>query len=132
MKNKIISVLFSACIALSGIAGFASSVQADNNEYSISFYNTQESGHTTPRSKDTSSKVYVHAKSGPALKYIVEGATSNGSWNTRSSPRTVYSGHTAYITNYVYANHETRVRLKLVRTTAGNVFSKGSWSPDPD
>lgn len=132
MKNKIISVLFSACIAFSGIVGFASSVQADSNEYSFSFYNTQESGHTDPHSKDTSKKVYVHAKSGPALKYTVEGATSGGSWHTRSDPRTVYSGHTAYITNYVRANHETRARLKLVRTTAGYVFSKGSWSPDPN
>ncbi len=132
MKIKIVAALFSISIALSGIAGFASSVQADSHEYSFSFYNTQGSDHTDPHSKDTSKKVYVHAKSGPALKYTVEGAVSGGSWHTRSSQVTIYSGHTARIENSVRSHSETRARLELVRTTAGYVFSKGSWIPDPE
>lgn len=132
MKNKIFSALLSITIAISGIAGFASSVQANSNEYSFSFYNTQASDHTDPHSKDTSKKVYVHAKSGPALKYTVEGATSGGSWHTRSSQVTIYSGHTFHITNSVHKNGETRARLQLVRTTSGYVYSKGSWIPDPE
>lgn len=131
MKIKIITVLFSVCIALSGIAGFTLFVQADNTEYSYSFYNTQASDHTTPRSKDTSKKVYVHAKSGPALKYTVEGATATGYWHTRSSQITINSGHTARITNSVKKNGETRARLELVRTTTAYTYSKGSWNPDP-
>lgn len=131
MKNKIITALFSVCIAFSGIAGFASSVHANSNEYSFSFYNTQASDHTTPQTKSSSKKVYVHAKSGPALKYTVEGATSGGSWHTRSSQVTIYSGHTFHITNSVHKNGETRARLQLVRTTTGYVYSHGSWIPDP-
>lgn len=131
MKIKIITALFSVCIALSGIAGFASFVQANSNEYSYSFYNTQASDHTTPRSKDTSKKVYVHAKSGPSLKCTVEGATSSGYWHTRSSQVTMNSQHTYYITNSVHSNGETRARLELVRTTAAYEYSKGSWIPDP-
>jgi hypothetical protein len=131
MKIKIITALFSVCIALSGIAGFASFVQANSNEYSFSFYNTQASDHTTPQTKSSSKKVYVHAKSGPALKYTVEGATATGYWHTRSSQITINSGHTANITNSVHSNGETRARLQLVRTTSGYVYSKGSWIPDP-
>lgn len=131
MKNKIITALFSACIAFSGIAGFASSVQANSNEYSFSFYNTQASDHTDPQSKNSSKKVYVHAKSGPALKYTVEGAVSGGSWHTRSSQVTIYSGHTVHIENSVNSHGENRARLQLVRTTSGYVYSKGSWIPDP-
>lgn len=132
MKNKIISVLFSVCIALSGIAGFASFVQANSNEYSYSFYNTQASDHTTPQTKSSSKKVYVHAKSGPSLKCTVEGATSSGYWHTRSSQVTMISQHTYHITNSVHSNGETRARLELVRTTAAYVYSKGSWIPDPE
>lgn len=132
MKIKIITALFSVCIALSGIAGFASSVHANSNTYTFSFYNTQSSGHTTDQAKDSSKKVYVHASSGPALKYTVEGAVSGGSWHTRSSQVTIYSGHTFHITNSVHKNGETRARLQLVRTTSGYVYSKGSWIPDPE
>lgn len=132
MKTKIITALFSVCIALSGVAGFASFVQADSNEYSYSFYNTQASSHTTPRSKTTSKKVYVHAKSGPSLKCTVEGAVSGGYWHTRSSQVTIISQHTYHITNSVKKNGETRARLELVRTTTAYTYSKGSWIPDPE
>lgn len=131
MKIKIITALFSVCIALSGIAGFASFVQANNTEYSYSFYNTLASDHTTPRSKDTSKKVYVHAKSGPPLKCTVEGATSSGYWHTRSSQVTMISQHTYHITNSVHSHGETRARLELVRTTTAYTYSKGTWNPDP-
>lgn len=131
MKIKIITALFSVCIALSGIAGFTLSVQADSNTYNFSFYNTQSSGHTSAQSKDSSKKVYVHASSGPALKYTVEGAVSGGSWHTRSSQVTIYSGHTVHIENSVKGHGENRARLQLVRTTSGYVYSKGSWIPDP-
>ena len=130
MKTKIITALFSVCIALSGIAGFTLSVQADSNTYNFSFYNTQSSGHTSAQSKDSGKKVYVHASSGPALKYT-EGAVSGGSWHTRSSQVTIYSGHTVHIENSVKGHGENRARLQLVRTTSGYVYSKGSWIPDP-
>ena len=131
MKIKIITALFSVCIDLSGIAGFTLSVQADSNTYNFSFYNTQSSGHTSAKSKDSGKKVYVHASSGPALKYTVEGAVSGGSWHTRSSQVTIYSGHTVHIENSVKGHEENRARLQLVRTTSGYVYSKGSWIPDP-
>ena len=130
MKTKLLSALLSISIALSGVVGVASYVQADNNEYSYSFYNTEPSDHTTPRSKTTDRSVYVYAKSGPTLKYTVEGATSGGLWHTRSLQKKITSGHTARIENSVRDHGETRARLELVRTTTADTYSKGVWNPD--
>ncbi len=132
MKLKLLTAISIFTIALSGVAGVSSSVCAANvTDTNYSFYNINADGYTDPRSKENTTKVYVHPTSGPTLNYTVQGSTApNGSWNNRSNTHSIPAGTYASITNYVRESGETWARLHLQRTTTAYEWTYGVWSPD--
>lgn len=131
MKNKLFAMLCSAAMALSGIAGYVNMARADNDRYEYSFYNGNTQGNSGQEEKATNRKVYIHPVSGPGLKYTVQGRNDGTAWHNRSTQKTIYSGSTVKVTNYVYANNETWARLHYVRTTTAYTNTIGYWNPDP-
>ena len=131
MKKKVISALFSIAIAFSGIAGFASTVSADNDKYSYSFYNGYSSGACAGKAKTSNKKVYVHQMSGPGLKYRVQGSHSGSTWANRSNQVTLYNGYKRRIENTVNDHSEEIARLQFVRTTTAYTNTTGYWNPEP-
>lgn len=129
--KKLIVMLWSVVIALSGIAGYATMTYAGiNDRYSYSFYNGSKQGNTGIDEKATKRRVYVHPTSGPALKYTVQGHNEGSGWNNRSTPKIVYCGSEAKIYNQVYQNNETYVRVHFVRTLTAYTYTRGYWNPD--
>lgn len=130
MKTKIFAVTFVIAIALTGIIGFSTSVKAGNTkDTDYAFYNTNDGGYTEGRTKENSTKVYIHPTSGPALEYTVQGF-GGVSWTDRSNSHIIYNGTQASFTNYVYENSEVYARLHFVRTQLAPVYTHGEWSPD--
>ena len=130
MNNRIIAILFSVVVAVSGITGLFSVVNADNDTYSYTFYNGYSSGNIPGRAKISDDVVYVHQVSGPALKYKVQGSKTGTTWSNRSSQLTLHSGYQAYIENSVYDHKEKKARLHLVRTTTAYTNTNGYWDPN--
>ncbi len=131
MKNKLFAMACSTAMALSGIAGYATMVKADNDRYEYSFYNGNSQGNSGKEEKATNRKVYIHPISGPGLKYTVQGRNDGTSWHNRSTPQIIYSGSKVKVSNDVNANNETWARLHYVRTTTAYTNTNGYWNPDP-
>lgn len=131
MKKKVLAALFSIAIAFCGIAGFTSTVHADNDKYSYSFYNGYSSGASAGKAKTSDKKVYVHQMSGPGLKYRVQGSHSGTTWANRSAQETMYNGYTRKIENSVHSHSEGIARLQFVRITTAPTNTTGYWNPEP-
>ena len=128
MKNKYLSLLATIVIAMSGIAGYSTTVNAANTTTStFSFYNVNTSGNTSARKKTDSSRSYVKTVSGPALKYTIQGYGSSG-WQDCSLTYKVYSGQEIWIYNSVSTNSNARLRYERVSLAYDTTY--GKWSPD--
>lgn len=131
MKKKVLAVLFSIAIIFSGIVGFTSTVLADNDKYSYSFYNGYSSGASAGKAKSTNEKVYIHQTSGPGLKYRVQGSHTGSTWTNRSSQETLYNGYKRRLANEVHQHSEGIARLQFVRITTAPTNTTGFWNPEP-
>jgi len=64
------------------------------------------------------------------MKYTVQG--KNGStWYNRSGSYVIYNGTKASITNTVYANNDSKVRVKFQPVSTAYATASGYWHPDP-
>ena len=130
--KKFTIILWSAVIAFSGIAGYASIVHASHNDrYSYTFYNGYTSGNTAMRAKYTDNVVYINQVSGPSVKYSVQGSKTGATWHSRSYQLTLHSGYHGLIENSVNESGDRKARLHLVRTTKAYTNTIGYWDPDP-
>ncbi len=58
MKNELFAMLCSAAMAISGFAGYATFVKADNDRYEYSFYNWNTQGNSGQEEKATNTIGY--------------------------------------------------------------------------
>lgn len=131
MKKKIITLLMTATLVLSGVSGMTMSVSAANTkDRDYSFDNRNTTGYTSWLNKDNDSKVYVYPESGPLLNYRVEGRYNSGESDSYSNWVQIPNGVQGSITNYVNEKGKNQARLKVKRTAYAQVWTKGVWSPD--
>ena len=131
MKKKILTIIMMATLVLSGVWGLGMSASAANTEdkpYSMD--NRNETGTTSWRDKNNTSKVYVYPQSGPLLKYRVQGRKDGGAKQNCSNWVKIPNGTQGSITNYVRENNKNEARLYLMRTVYAQEWTKGVWSPD--
>lgn len=133
MKKKILTLVMTAMLVVSGVCGMEMSVFAaapNTSDTNYSFDNRNESSRTTEwRAKNNDSKVYVNPRSGPAVYYTVEGTKSTKA-ATCSKTFKIGNGIQASITNYVNELGYTKARLLLERAAYAQEWTKGVWSPD--
>ncbi len=130
MNNRLLILVLTVAVAFSGMAGFFSTVNADDDVFSYSFYNGNSQGNTAEKNKISAQRVYIHPTEGPSLKYTVQGK-HNGIWTNRSSSYVISNGTKASFTNSVFGHGDSKVRVKYVRTQTASTFTYGFWNPEP-
>ncbi len=131
MKKKILTLVMTAMLVVSGVCGMEMSVSAANTEdkpYSMDSRNA--TGTTSWRDKNNTTKVYVNPQSGPLLSYQVQGRKDGGAKMNCSSLVRIPNGVQGSITNSVRENGKNEARLYLKSTVYAQAWTKGVWSPD--
>lgn len=129
LKKKTAILAIVGTMAISGAAGFSTTVKASNTEDKYYTYGGKGVEYTSWRAKEDYTKVYVYPTSGGSIQYTVQGLKGSKAIY-RSNTHSIPVGVQASITNYVRENGNHKARLKKENNAMASTIAAGWWSPD--
>lgn len=126
MKKRIAA----ACILSMIMLSIGLPVYASSNDTPWSYNGSAWGTYTVYRDKENNSWVYCHPESGAPTWVTVYGKSGTLAEAPESGTYKIPVGTYGMISNYVNETGRTQAKLKLERTSSGNIPYAGKWSPD--